>query len=276
MQRSAVFKQVLYLCATNYGASQPCARIKLAWIHPPVILSFACFFFSLGYNMENSPSLLKMAVLKTAVAAGETPGPDNDDAASARSDPTLQSSMAASEYTASEAPSTQTPDDRPAIRKCHSTPNTFSFPKRLQKTKRLLFKARLSKFDISNPETANDTFRGFYTLFWLAMGFYLIQTAIRCYEQEGVILSLGFFRLFSKDGLALLISDLTMVATTVFSVLFSKLLVWGVIRYEPVGVILQHMCQTIFLFMNIYWTFWRWGGCVSLGRHASKCSRNAT
>ncbi|KAI8147796.1 MBOAT, membrane-bound O-acyltransferase family-domain-containing protein [Fennellomyces sp. T-0311] len=132
-----------------------------------------------------------------------------------------------------------------------------SLTHQLNKHRRLLFKARMSKFDISNPETSSDTFRGFYTLFWLAMGFYVIQSVIRCYEQEGVFLSLGFFRLFSKDGLALLISDMTMVAATIFSVLFSKLLIWGVIPYEPVGVVLQHVCQTVFLFLNIYWTFWR-------------------
>ncbi|KAI7875901.1 hypothetical protein K492DRAFT_135997 [Lichtheimia hyalospora FSU 10163] len=127
----------------------------------------------------------------------------------------------------------------------------------VHKKRRLLFKARMSKFDISNPETSSDPFRGFFTLFWLVMAFYVIQTAIRCYEQEGVILSLGFFRLFSKDGLALLISDMTMVTMTLCSVVFSKMLMLGIIHYETTGWIIQHVCQTVFLFFNIYWTFWR-------------------
>ncbi|OAD68611.1 hypothetical protein PHYBLDRAFT_97722, partial [Phycomyces blakesleeanus NRRL 1555(-)] len=121
----------------------------------------------------------------------------------------------------------------------------------------LLFKARMSAFDMSNPETSNDTFRGFYTLFWIGMGIYVIQTVIRCYEQEGIPLSLGFFRLLSKDGLALLVSDLTMVSMTFFSVLFSKLLIWRVIEYERTGWIIQHACQALFLFLNINWIFWR-------------------
>lgn len=186
--------------------------------------------------MSHSPSLFKSAMLKTASGQGSR----------TISDDTSDVATAASEEAVLQA--------RPVMKKTASTP---PFGHQLKKKRRLLFKARMSKFDISNPETSNDTFRGFYTLFWIAMAFYVIQTAIRCYEQEGVIISLGFFRLFSKDSLALLISDMTMVATTVFSVLFSKLFVWGILPYDPVGVILQHMCQTVFLFLNIYWTFWR-------------------
>ncbi|KAI8388190.1 MBOAT, membrane-bound O-acyltransferase family-domain-containing protein [Radiomyces spectabilis] len=146
-------------------------------------------------------------------------------------------------------------ESSPPTSKPSSDPLKTSF--KLQRQRRLFFKARMSKFDLSNPDSYNDTFRGFYTLFWIAMGFYVIQTLIRCYEQEGTILSAGFYRLISKDGLTLLISDMLMVSTTLFSVLFSKLLVWEVIRYETVGFVLQHVCQTVFLFFNVYWTFWR-------------------
>lgn len=131
--------------------------------------------------------------------------------------------------------------------------NRFKFSKQ----RPLLFKARLTQFDLTNPESHNDTFRGFYTLFWIAMGFYVIQAAIKCYEQEGILLSLRFFRLISEDGLGLLISDLTMVSMTLFSVLFSKLFIWNILPYDSIGFIIQHACQALFVFFNIYWTFWR-------------------
>ncbi|KAG0744882.1 hypothetical protein G6F57_006050 [Rhizopus arrhizus] len=131
--------------------------------------------------------------------------------------------------------------------------NRFKFSKQ----RPLLFKARLTQFDLTNPESHNDTFRGFYTLFWIAMGFYVIQAAIKCYEQEGILLSLRFFRLISEDGLGLLISDLTMVSMTLFSVLFSKLFIWNILPYDSIGFIIQHVCQALFVFFNIYWTFWR-------------------
>ncbi|KAI8377202.1 MBOAT, membrane-bound O-acyltransferase family-domain-containing protein [Choanephora cucurbitarum] len=128
---------------------------------------------------------------------------------------------------------------------------------KLSKQRPLYFKARLTQFDLTNTDRSNDAFRGFYTLFWITMGLYIVQSLVRCYEQEGIILSLQFFRLFSKDGLALLVSDLIMVSMTTFSVVFSKLLVWEVFHYETVGYIIQHACQAFFLFINIYWTFWR-------------------
>ncbi|KAI9254079.1 MBOAT, membrane-bound O-acyltransferase family-domain-containing protein [Sporodiniella umbellata] len=132
---------------------------------------------------------------------------------------------------------------------------------KFSKQRPLFFKARQTQFDLSNADRQDDTFKGFYTLFWIAMGFYVIQSIIHCYEQEGIILSLGFFRLISEDGFALLISDLTMVSMTLFSVLFSKLFLWNVLPYDTVGFIVQHVCQAAFLFFNIYWTFlrhWPW------------------
>ncbi|KAI9488524.1 MBOAT, membrane-bound O-acyltransferase family-domain-containing protein [Zychaea mexicana] len=219
--------------------------------------------------MSHSPTLFKSALLKSAAAHSSdrrNPEESSDDAASIASYTSEPSLQTAKEELIEQANAAPAPGlQRPPITKTFSVPTTtttassgkHSITYQLNKHRRILFKARMSKFDISNPETSSDTFRGFYTLFWIVMGIYIIQSGVRCYEQEGVVLSLGFFRLFSKDGLALLISDMAMVATTVTSVMFSKLLVWGVIPYEPVGVVLQHVCQTVFLFLNIYWTFWR-------------------
>lgn len=127
-----------------------------------------------------------------------------------------------------------------------------------QRLHKLYFKARLSSFDISNPESSNDTFRGFYTLFWIAMGFYVILTLVRCYEQDGVVLSLGFFKLMSRDTFALLCADLAMIGQTFMVLPFAHLLKNGYIQHKPTGVILQHVSQTIFLFSNLYWVFWRY------------------
>jgi sterol O-acyltransferase len=138
-----------------------------------------------------------------------------------------------------------------------TTTNPPQLKFKLAKQRPLYFKARLTQFDLSNTDKSNDAFRGFYTLFWIAMGLYVITAVVRCYEQEGILLSLGFFRLFSKDGWGLLMSDLFMVSMTTFSVLFSKLLIWNVIRYETFGCTIQHVCQICFLATSIYWTFFK-------------------
>ncbi|KAL0135002.1 hypothetical protein V8B55DRAFT_1556431 [Mucor lusitanicus] len=134
--------------------------------------------------------------------------------------------------------------------------NTSQLQFKLAKQRPLHFKARLTQFDLSNTDSSNGAFRGFYTLFWIAMGMYVIQSIVRCYEQEGILLSLGFYRLISEDGLALLISDLTMVSMTYLVFSFKAANV-GRPAYETFGVVIQHTCQALFLFVNIYWTFWR-------------------
>jgi sterol O-acyltransferase len=126
---------------------------------------------------------------------------------------------------------------------------------RFNKQRQLFFKARNTAFDTT--EAHKETFRGFYTVFWLAMLVYSIQTFMSCYQQEGILLSLRFFRLFSKDAWTLLVSDMVMVSFTLLSVPFSKILVKGVLRYDTTGVLLQHLGQALFLFGNIYWVFWR-------------------
>lgn len=152
-------------------------------------------------------------------------------------------------------------EERPPLTKINSSPATttpVSNPAvHTKRRRRLTFRPRMTPLDLANPESTNDQFRGFFTLFWLAMGFYVIQTVIRCYEQEGILLSLVFFRLFSKDGVALMVSDLTMVSMTLFSVPFSKLMLNGWLPYDHIGFYLQHIFQGFFLFINIYWTFWR-------------------
>ena len=39
-------------------------------------------------------------------------------------------------------------------------------------------------------------------------------------------------------------------------------MLWGVLPYETFGVIIQHSCQALFLFVNIYWAFWKNWSCV--------------
>lgn len=128
---------------------------------------------------------------------------------------------------------------------------------RLNKQRRLFFKARNTKFDITDPDAHKETFRGFYTLFWLAMIIYSIQTFMACYQQEGILLSLNFYNLISEDALALLVSDFVMVSLTLLCVPYSKLLVKGVLRYETTGIWIQHVCQVVFICCSVYWVFWR-------------------
>ncbi|RUS33399.1 hypothetical protein BC938DRAFT_471890 [Jimgerdemannia flammicorona] len=145
----------------------------------------------------------------------------------------------------------------PTLRSAQAAATTTTTTITARTKKRLHFRARPSALDAANLESSKETFRGFFTLFWIAMAFYVILTMIRNVEQEGTLLSLSLFSLFSKDAVTLMISDFTMVTLTVGAVVYAKLLVWGWLQYYSVGMALQHSLQAAFLGMNIYWTFFR-------------------
>ena len=117
------------------------------------------------------------------------------------------------------------------------------------------FQPRSSQLDRETLDSHQDPFRGFFTLFWIAMGFYLIQTVIKNFQSAGIFVDLSFFRLFSQDAIGLIQSDLCMVGSMFFAVLLQKVIALGWIRWRYTGMIIQHIFQVIFLFVPIYWTF---------------------
>jgi sterol O-acyltransferase len=119
------------------------------------------------------------------------------------------------------------------------------------------FQPRKSQLDRESLDAHQDLFRGFFTLFWMAMGFYIIQTGVKNFQSAGILVDLTFFRLFSQDAIGLILSDICMVVSMFFAVLLQKVIAHGWIRWRYTGMILQHMFQVIFLFVPIYWTFLR-------------------
>ncbi|EOR04762.1 Cytoplasmic dynein 1 intermediate chain 1 [Wallemia ichthyophaga EXF-994] len=129
------------------------------------------------------------------------------------------------------------------------------------KSKKSTFHQRSSYFDRENELSAVDTFRGFYTLFWIFAAMTGIRTAVETYDATGSILGLNFGRLISRDGLVLAISDAILVASTCLSFLFIKAIQRGWISYNAVGLSIQHVLQLFFLAIPVFWAFqrnWPW------------------
>ncbi|EIW79413.1 hypothetical protein CONPUDRAFT_59491 [Coniophora puteana RWD-64-598 SS2] len=123
------------------------------------------------------------------------------------------------------------------------------------------FHPRKSHFDTSNEASGTNEFRGFFTLFWISMFLFTVQTYITSFETHGYALSMGFATMFSRDAVTLALSDLLLVATTGLCVPFAKAVSKGWIRYYWVGVIIQHVFQTLVLVVAVTWTFnrqWPW------------------
>lgn len=50
---------------------------------------------------------------------------------------------------------------------------------------KLIFKPQYSTLDRSNPISAASPFIGFYTLFWLGLGFFMVRTFLYSYRTTG-------------------------------------------------------------------------------------------
>jgi sterol O-acyltransferase len=123
------------------------------------------------------------------------------------------------------------------------------------------FTPRTSHFDLHNPSSQSDPFRGFYSLFWISMFLLVLQTVIRSLAETGYVLSGTFFHLITGDSLVLAASDAVMVGASGVCVLFVKGMVKGWWGYGWRVKTVQHAMQTAYLAVAVRWTFhrdWYW------------------
>lgn len=121
------------------------------------------------------------------------------------------------------------------------------------------FTPRVSHFDTwENAPGSADTFRGFFTLFWIVMFIMAIRTYVVSFDQIGSPLNFNFAMLFSKHAWALGVSDGVLVGSTFICVPFVKALQKGWIPYYWTGVVIQHIWQTGVLGIAVTWTFNRY------------------
>ncbi|KAG2128574.1 MBOAT, membrane-bound O-acyltransferase family-domain-containing protein [Suillus clintonianus] len=140
-----------------------------------------------------------------------------------------------------------------------------SKPFRSRSTKKLramiTFEPRKTHFDTTNEASGTNEFRGFFTLFWMSLFLFTVQTYISSVEANGYALSFAFATMFSRHAVTLALSDLLLVSTTILCVPFAKAISKGWINYYWTGAILQHIFQTCVLIITITWTFhrqWPW------------------
>ncbi|BGP39994.1 Sterol O-acyltransferase 2 (Sterol-ester synthase 2) [Rhodotorula kratochvilovae] len=132
---------------------------------------------------------------------------------------------------------------------------------RLVRSRRTQFTPRISHFDRHNTTSAQDPFRGFFSLFWIVIFVGGARTIYNRFNETGGVLGWQFAALISEDAWALALSDAVLVGSTLLCVPFAKLVVNGWIRYYWSGLILQHVAQTAFLGIAVRWTFhrnWPW------------------
>nr|ODO03902.1 sterol O-acyltransferase [Cryptococcus depauperatus CBS 7855] len=138
----------------------------------------------------------------------------------------------------------------------------------------LSFTPRVSALDRHNKSSQIDQFRGFFTLFWIGLALFFLQTSVQSWEENRTPLSWTFGRLITGDALVLAISDFIMVLTMFYCVLFVKALKRGWFKYYWTGIIIQHIFQSCYLGLAVWWGYhrqWYWVQSGFLVLHAMSC-----
>ncbi|KAK8152163.1 MBOAT, membrane-bound O-acyltransferase family-domain-containing protein [Phyllosticta citrichinensis] len=136
----------------------------------------------------------------------------------------------------------------------------------------LVFTRQFSTFDRQNSHSHDSTFRGFFTLFWLAMALLLIRIAARNWRTYGTVFGANeiWKMMFERDVAVLLATDGVMVAVTVFGLFLHKLILKGYLSWERSGYLIEHAWQLSFLATTLYWTVyreWPWTHTIFLVLH---------
>lgn len=85
----------------------------------------------------------------------------------------------------------------------------------------------------------------------------MLNTFYTSWDTTGSIISLTFATLFSRDAIALIISDAVLCGSTFICVPFALVLKHGWASYWPTLIWLQHAWQAALLFAVIRWTQYR-------------------
>jgi sterol O-acyltransferase len=113
------------------------------------------------------------------------------------------------------------------------------------------YTARSSTLDRAHLNDSNNPFRGFFTLFWLAMASFVVSTFSHNYQIYGSILSLRLINLLAEDILVVLLMDIMMILS-IFPVWGWAWLVSKNVLPYPLEMAIQHGYQTTWFLSVLY------------------------
>jgi hypothetical protein len=104
-----------------------------------------------------------------------------------------------------------------------------------------VFTRQFTAFDRQNAESAESTFHGFFTLFWLGTAIFVMQLAAKNWQAHGHILGTNEIMKFSmnRDLIVLAISDGVLCGSTGFGWVLQKLILKDYLSWNKEGWIIQ-------------------------------------
>lgn len=126
----------------------------------------------------------------------------------------------------------------------------------------------MSHFD---PRSDYHNFRGFFSLFWIALVIMVVTTVLRNIKDTGYPLRVRVWSLLSANVWALGLSDLAMVVSSMAILPLQKLFrTRGLLRWRRGGIVVQSLFEAAWLILWVNWPFmlrWTWTAQVFFTLH---------
>jgi sterol O-acyltransferase len=111
------------------------------------------------------------------------------------------------------------------------------------------YKPRVSHFD---PRSDHHNFRGFFTLFWIALFIMVVTTVLRNIKDTGYPLRVRVWGLLSANVWELGLSDLAMVVSSGLVLPLHRLFrTNGLLRWSRAGIVVQSLFEAAWLVLWI-------------------------
>lgn len=123
-----------------------------------------------------------------------------------------------------------------------------SLSRQTKKFRDFIFKRQYTAFDSQNKESAQSPFHGFFTLFWMGTGIFMIQTAAKNFATYGNIFGSNDLMhiMFERDLITLALSDGLLWIATGFGWALQRMVVKGWLSWDREGWIIQHVSITCY------------------------------
>jgi len=127
----------------------------------------------------------------------------------------------------------------------------------------LVFTRKFSAFDRQNHDAANSPFHGFFTLFWMAVFFFVVKIGLDNWKSYGSPLGTNEIMrsMFRRDVLVLLVADGVMCGVTGVSWVLQRVVRRGWFDWDGVGWVVQNvsLLLVILLVLLLVLFFMEWG-----------------
>ncbi|KAJ1930401.1 Sterol O-acyltransferase 2 (Sterol-ester synthase 2) [Tieghemiomyces parasiticus] len=142
------------------------------------------------------------------------------------------------------------------------SPRRVAREAKIRRNRPSMFKPRTSYLDLTQVFTPDNTGRGWYVLFWMAMICYVVRQVVINFTQTGYPLRNAWGIRLSEHVVELMLADLAVVAYTFLALAWQKLIVHGVCSADSMAAyVVQHILQGLLLggvVIGLAYADWFW------------------